>query len=58
MVTLNRAAYQSQPRNSDFYGKSTDIKPVDGIRNGDVFYEIDTQKVFMFDEETKSWIEQ
>ena len=58
MVTLNRAAYQSQPRNSDFYGKSTDNKPVYNIRNGDIFYEFDTQKVYMFDEETKSWIEQ
>lgn len=58
MVTLNKAAYQNTSRNSDFYGKSTDEKPTDKVTNGDIFYEFDTQKVYMFDEETKTWIEQ
>ena len=39
-------------------GKSTDVKPTTGYRNGDRFYEMDTQKVFMFDEDTKTWLEQ
>ena len=40
------------------YGKSTDVKPVDGMFNCDMFYEMDTQKVSMFDEDTRTWLEQ
>lgn len=40
------------------YGKSTDTKPKDGYFNGDRFYEMDTKKVFMFDGQTETWIEQ
>ena len=40
------------------YGKSADIKPVDGMLNADVFYEMDTKKTYLFDEETKTWLEQ
>ena len=35
------------------YGKSTDVKPMDGIGNGSVFHEIDTSKTYLFDEEHK-----
>ena len=45
-------------RRGEFYGKSTDTKPVDDVNNADIFYEMDTQKVFLFDEEKKTWIEQ
>lgn len=45
-------------RRGEFYGKSTDTKPVNGVNNADVFYEMDTQKVFLFDEDDKKWIEQ
>lgn len=58
MVTLGRAAYQETSRVSEFYGKSTDEKPIENVENGSSFYEIDTQKVFIFDEETQTWIEQ
>ena len=36
---------------------STDEKPVDGIANGSCLYEIDTSKVFVFDEENAQWRE-
>lgn len=39
------------------HGKSTDVKPTD-VGNASVFYEFDTQKLFEFDEDTKTWIEQ
>lgn len=39
----NKGAY-------DFYGLSTDVKPV-GVGNASSFYEMDTKKLFMFDEE-------
>ena len=37
-------------------GKSTDEKPTDA-NNGDRFIEIDTGKIYHFDEETKQWLE-
>lgn len=39
------------------YLLSKDEKPI-GVKNGSVCYEIDTKKIFMFDEENKEWIEQ
>ena len=47
----------------EFFGLSKDAKPVgkvDGVRvvNGSVFVEIDTKKIYMFDEENQKWIEQ
>ena len=41
----------------EIHGKSTDEKP-NTYANASIFYEMDTQKVFMFDEEAKVWIEQ
>lgn len=40
----------------DYRGKSTDPKPVEGVPNGSSFYEMDTQQVYMFDSDTKTWI--
>ena len=42
----------------EYYGKSTDTKPVDGVNNADVFYEMDTKKLFLFDAENQQWLEQ
>lgn len=39
------------------YAKSTDSKPTT-VANGSTLYEIDTQKVFIFDADTTTWIEQ
>lgn len=41
-----------------YYGKSTDVKPIDDIQNADVFYEMDTRAVYLFDEEGKEWLPQ
>lgn len=40
----------------EFHGLSTDEKPLD-VANGCLFIEMDTFKVFMFDEENLRWIE-
>lgn len=58
MVTLERASYQSASRNNEFYGKSTDTKPTKNVSNGDIFYEMDTSTVYMYDEQTSTWLEQ
>ena len=42
---------------AEFYGLSTDSKPVDeGIPNGSSFFEMDTFKVYFFNKTTKTWI--
>lgn len=45
-------------RDTEYYGTSTDTKPVDGVNNADMFYEMDTKKLFLFDAENKKWLEQ
>ena len=40
-------------------GKSADEKPVrPKDRNGSVFYEMDTRKIYMFDGDTLTWLPQ
>ena len=41
----------------EYRGLSTDKKPTERVGNGSVFFEMDTCKVFMFDEKAKKWIE-
>ena len=38
--------------------KSTDQKPIEGMRNSDICHEFDTGKVYLFDEDIKDWVEQ
>ena len=38
------------------YGKSTLEKPKAGMNNADRYYEMDTQDVYMFDEEAQEWL--
>lgn len=56
MITLSKAAYQTQTRIDEYYGKSTDEKPTENINNGSVLYLMDTHQVYMFDADTNSWI--
>lgn len=41
----------------DLIGLSTDTKPTD-VPNASTFYEMDTKKIFLFDEQNKRWLEQ
>ena len=43
---------------TEFYGKSTDTKPLyaDGARNADMFMEMDTMVVRFFDEDNNKWV--
>ena len=50
ITTINEKTYE-------FRGLSTDDKPVENVGNGSVFIEIDTGKVFIFDEQNKLWKE-
>ena len=39
----------------EYAGLSSDPKPIDNVRNGSFFLEMDTGKVFVFDEANKIW---
>ena len=58
MVTLDKIGGQFVTKCAEFKGLSTDTKPNSDIPNGSTFYEMNTGKIFMFDEENKLWIEQ
>ena len=40
----------------DLFGKSTDTKPTLGVKNAQVFFEMDTKGAFMFDADTSTWL--
>jgi hypothetical protein len=46
ITTINEKTYE-------FRGLSTDKKPTERVGNGSIFIEMDTGKVFMFDEQNK-----
>lgn len=58
MVTIDKMGGQNNIYSAELKGLSTDTKPTDGIPNGSTFYEINTQDVYMFDEENQTWIKQ
>lgn len=43
---------------SEICGKSTETKPVGTFVSGSIFVEIDTGNVFLYDEDTNTWVEQ
>ena len=58
MITQTRPAYYDAPRYAEYCGLSTDNKNTISANNADKFYEIDTSKTYIYDEQTDSWIEQ
>lgn len=61
MIT-NTGAY-STAKIMELYGLSTDTKPTEtfkgaAIPNASIFYEMNTGKVYMYDEENATWYEQ
>lgn len=58
MVTLTRPAYYDNYRYAQYCGLSTDDKATIDANNADKFYEIDSSKTYIYDEQTDSWIEQ
>lgn len=58
MVTLNKVGYHNNLRNAEFYGNSSDIKPIEEVPNGSVYFEMDTSLTYLFDEENKVWHQQ
>lgn len=42
---------------ANLYGTSSDSKPTAGYANGSTFLEVDTGKIYLFNESTSSWVE-
>ena len=39
-----------------YYGLSGDTKPIEGVKNADRYFEMDSKKVSLFDEAGKRWL--
>ena len=40
----------------EYFGLSTDIKPIEGVLNASIFYEMDTMNVWLFDRQNQLWL--
>ena len=49
----NEAGYQCT-----FWGLSSDRGGLTGMKNGDLYYEIDTAKLYVYNETGETWVEQ
>ena len=58
MITYNKASEKGMyKRYVEGNCLSTDEKPIENIANGSILMEMDTGKLYMFDEENKTWKE-
>lgn len=58
MITLIRPAYYSNFRNNQYCGLEDDDKSTISASNGDEYYEIDTAKIYIYNEASNEWIVQ
>ena len=56
MITVKSENHVYGLTPSELFGLSSDEKPTD-VNNASLFYEMDTKKMFMFDEENIVWHE-
>ena len=56
MITMYRPSGYSNPRASEYTGRSIDTRPV-MTENGAIYHEIDTGRIYRFDAENKQWME-
>lgn len=57
MRTLVESKFVDGKKYVEIYGTSSESKPTDGIVTGSVFVEVNTGKVFLFNEDSSSWVE-
>lgn len=50
--------YDGKKAYVEFSGVAADSKPTTGIINGSLFFEVDTGKVYAFNEASSTWVEQ
>lgn len=49
--------YENNKQIANLFGTSNDSKPTTGYANGATFLEVDTGKIFLFNEDTSTWVE-
>ena len=57
IVSMPYANVNNRNKYIEAAGLSTDTKPTDWIITGSLFFEVDTGKIFAFDEESAEWNE-
>jgi hypothetical protein len=62
MVTLNKFGDRPNRVWLELYGLSTDEKPIENfgtmrIANASTYYEMDTKKCYIYDEENHRWLD-
>jgi hypothetical protein len=57
MRALVENKFSDNKKYVELYGTSSDSKPTTGIVMGSVFVEVDTGKVFLFNEDSSAWVE-
>lgn len=55
-ISIKPSGYSNHRK--EYYAKATDEKPIEGVNNADILYEMDTHKVYLFNEDDKVWLEQ
>lgn len=59
MITKKVDRDDAGKQHAEFYGLSTDDKATcDDPHNADIFYEMDTQAVYMYDQDSGNWLPQ
>lgn len=54
MIRMND--YHPEPK--ELYGTSSDTKPTAEVVTGSMFVEVDTGKIYLFNEDAGEWVEQ
>ena len=49
--------FENNKQIANLFGTSSDSKPTTGYANGSTFLEVDTGKIYLFNESTSSWVE-
>nr|DAN12824.1 MAG TPA: hypothetical protein [Caudoviricetes sp.] len=57
MITQTRSAGFKIFKVDTYAGRSIDAKPINNVKNGSLFKEIDTGRKYCFDAENKKWYE-
>ena len=50
--------FDEETKYAEMFGLSTDTKPTSGLITGSLFVEVDTGKVYLFNEDASTWGEQ
>lgn len=58
MFSITKSIYIGEEKSLvEAVSLSTDTKPTDGIANGSACVEMDTGKIYLFDEDGGAWVE-